>query len=139
MTNNKCDANILKWGDKFGWGKLTTIDEIQPYDGQPIIAGLYYVVTDNDRPYHGNDFYTDNPVQNALDAELIQSTDIKYQIRASTQLKRTHFRACVESVFEYFYEPKQAIVAFIGAMFGKKLLHLQSRLCGRESWIQPCQ
>ena len=88
------------WGDKFGWGKLTAIDEIQPYDGQPIITGLYYVVTDNDMPFHGNDFYADNIVQNALDAEHIQSTDIKYQIRASSNLERNHFHAFVEHVFE---------------------------------------
>ena len=24
---NKCYANILMWGDKFGWGKLTAIDK----------------------------------------------------------------------------------------------------------------
>ena len=52
-------------------GKLTAIGEIQPYDGQPISTGLYYVVTDNDMPFQGNDFYTDNIVQNAFDAELI--------------------------------------------------------------------
>ena len=64
-------------------------------------------------------FYTEYIVQNALDAELIQSTDIKYQIRASSKLEQNHFRAFVDSVFKYFTEPKQAIVAFIGAMFGK--------------------
>ena len=95
----------------------------------------YYVVTDNDMPFHGNDFYTDNSVQNALDAELIQSTDIKYQIRASTKLERNHFRAFVESVFEYVYEPKQAIVAFIGAMFGKNY-YTYNRDYLRETWIQ---
>jgi len=119
FDKNKCYANILKWGDKFGWPKLTAIDEIQPYDGQPISTGLYYVVTDNDMPFHGNDFYIDNIVQNALDAGLIQQTDIKYQIRASLKLDKNHFHAFVDSVFKNFTEPKQAIVAFIGAMFGK--------------------
>ena len=119
FDKNKCYANILKWGDKFGWAKLTAVDEIQPYDGEPISAGLYYVVTDNDMPFRGNDFYTDNIVQNALDAGIIQHTDIKYQIRASLTLDKNHFRAFVDSVFKYFMEPKQAIVAFIGAMFGK--------------------
>ena len=101
FDKNKCYANILKWGDKFGWGKLTAIDEIQPYDGQPISTGLYYVVTDNDMPFQGNGFYTDNIVQNALDAELIQSTDIKYQIRASSKLEQNYFRGFVDSVFKY--------------------------------------
>ena len=70
-------------------------------------------------PFHGNDFYTDNIVQNALDADIIQPTDIKYQIRASLKLEQNHFRGFVNSAFENFTEPKQAIVAFIGAMFGK--------------------
>ena len=75
-------------------------------------------------PFHGNDFYTDNLVQNSLGAELFQSTGIKYQVRASSKLERNHFRAFVDRVFKYFTEPKQAIVAFIGAIFGKNL-HLQ--------------
>ena len=72
----------MKWGDKFGWAKLTAIDEMQPYDGQPSSAGLYYDVINNDRPFRWNDFYAANFVQNALNAEFIQSIDIKNQIRA---------------------------------------------------------
>ena len=41
------------------------------------------------------------------------------KIRASSKLEQNHFRAFVDSVFKYFTEPKQEIVAFIGAMFGK--------------------
>jgi len=116
---NKCYANILKNGDKFGWAKLMATDEVQLYDGKAITTGLYYIVTNNDLPFHGNDFYIDNVVQNALDEGLITEADIKYQIRASNKLKRCYFTEFVNKVFEHFREPKKAIVAFIGAMFGR--------------------
>lgn len=116
---NKCYANILKHCDKFGWARFTAVDEVQPYDGKKITAGLYYLVIDNDLPFHGNDFYIDNVVQNALDEGLITKSNIKYQIRASDKLKRDYFMEFVNKVFEHFREPKKAIVAFIGAMFGR--------------------
>jgi len=116
---NKCYINILRCCDRFGWSRFTASDQVEPYDGKHITAGLYYVVNNNDLPFHGNDFYIDNVVQNALDEELITTSDIKYQIRASATLKRSHFMAFVDKVFEHFMDPKQAIVAFIGAMFGR--------------------
>ena len=40
FDESKRYADILKWGDKYGWAKLTALDEIQPYYGQPITTGL---------------------------------------------------------------------------------------------------
>ena len=80
-------------------------DEVQPYDGKAITTGLYYVVTNNDLPLNGNDFYIDNVVQNALDEGLITEENIKYQIRASNKLKRCYFTEFVNKVFEPFREP----------------------------------
>ena len=85
-------------------------DEVQPSDGGAITIGLYYVVTNNDLPFHGNDFYIGNVVQNALDEGLITEADIKYQIRASTKLKRCYCTEFVNKVFEHFREPKKRLL-----------------------------
>ncbi len=79
----------------------------------------FNVVTSDDVLFHGNDWYSDNMVNQALLKEIIQKEDVKYQIKASAVLVQDHFTAFVNDIFEKFYEPKQAIVGFIGAMFGR--------------------
>ncbi len=71
MDMNKCYANILKKGDKYGWGRFMATDEIEPFDGK-IQCGLYYVITDDDVLFRGNNWYSDNIVNKAIIKDIIK-------------------------------------------------------------------
>ena len=88
---NKLYASILRCcDDNFGWAQFMPVDEVQPFDGN-ITTGIYFVVTDNCVPLHGNGWYADAVVCDALELNIITHDDIKHQLKASNMLQQRFF------------------------------------------------
>ena len=113
IDKNKLYAYILTNCDEFGWSRFTPLDEVQHFDGT-IEIGIFYVETRHGFPLRGNGWYFDSVAKDALELDLIQQSDIKYQVKASLKLDRRQFYSFVQDLFKLFYSPKQAVVAFIG-------------------------
>jgi hypothetical protein len=125
IDKNKFYAFILQTCDSFGWSRFTPEDEIQHFDGE-IQTGIFYIETNRGFPLRGNGWYFDGVVQGALEHELITKFDIKYQVKASLKLLPYHFKQFVLDLFEKFYNPKQAVVAFIGYLAKNYIAHDKS-------------
>ena len=69
---------------------VTPFDEIRHFDGT-IETGILYVETRHGFPLRGNGCYFDSVAKDAFELDLIQHSDIKYQVKASLKLDRRHF------------------------------------------------
>jgi hypothetical protein len=63
---------------KYGWSVYSIFDEIEPFGGI-ITHGVYFVITQNIKPFRGNGFYDADLVQYALDENIIKLSDITLQ------------------------------------------------------------
>jgi hypothetical protein len=80
---NKFYASIFIFcGDDFGWCSYLPTDCIEPYD-MNINTGFHYIEANNTFPCHGNGWYVDIFICDALRLHLITHDDIKYQIKSS--------------------------------------------------------
>ena len=61
----------------------------------------------------GNGWYFDSVAKEAVELDLIQQSDIRYQVKAPLKLDRRHFYSLVQDLCKLFCSPKQAVVAFI--------------------------
>ena len=139
---NKMYAYILKCccNDKFGWSQYTPIDLIQPFD-KTITTGTYFVTTTNCNPLHGNGWYADAVVCDALDVGIITYDDIKYQIKASNVLSPQFFQAFVENIVNNFNGYKKANNGFIGILAKnyntyEKHYFTQNRMTALAEWMK---
>ena len=88
---NKLYSSILRFcGDDFGWCSFLPTDCIEPYDHN-IKTGFYYIETNNVFPCHGNGWYADIFICDALNLKLITHDDITYQIKSSRMLNPRFF------------------------------------------------
>jgi len=118
---NKQYTNILCNCDKYGWSLYTPTDEVKEFDGE-IDTGLYYIETNNYFPLKGNGWYFDDTIEKAIQYNLINYSNIIYQLKPSFILKSDHFKDFVYDVYDKF-EPtydnsggKMAINGFIGLL-----------------------
>ena len=138
---NKLYASILRFcGDKFGWCYYLPIDSIEPYD-QNIKTGFYYIETDNVMPCHGNGWYADIFVCDALKLNIITHDDIKYQIKSSRMLSPRFFEDFVNAIVKYFNKYKQANNGFIGILAKnyntyEKHYFTQDRMTALKEWLK---
>ena len=122
---NKLYSLILRsCGDDFGWCSYLPIDCVEPYD-QTIKTGFYYIETDNFNPCHGNGWYADIFVCEALHLKIITHDDIKYQIKSSRMLSPRFFEDFVNAVVKNFNKYKQANNGFIGIL-AKIITHMKN-------------
>ena len=112
---NKQYTNILHKCDDFGWSQFMPTDEAQPYDGK-IETGMYFIETENCRPLKGNGWYWDIIVWKSLNYGLIDHEDIKYQVKSSSVLPKSHFEQFVNDIYDKFGEAKMAINGFVGML-----------------------
>ena len=90
-------------------------DCIEPYDHN-IKTGFYYIETNHVFPCHGNGWYADICICDALHLQLITHDDIKYQIKSSRMLNPRFFEDFVNAVVQSFDKYKQANNGFIGIL-----------------------
>ena len=88
------------------------MDDVKYFDGT-IETGIFYVETTRGFPLRGNGWYFDSVAKEAVELDLIEYCDIKYQVKASLKLDRRHFYSFVQDFSKMFYSPKQAVVACI--------------------------
>jgi len=138
---NKLYASILRCcGDDFGWCQYMPTDFIQPFDGQ-ITTGFYHVITTRSFPFRGNGWYADVFVAEAVQLNLINHDDVKYQIKASNKLNECFFSAFVNTVKQSFDSYKQANNGFIGILAKnyntyEKHYFTQDRMSALKEWLK---
>ena len=105
----KLYSSILRFcGDDFGWCSFLPTDCIEPYDHN-IKTGFYYIETNNVFPCHGNGWYADIFICDALNLQLITHDDMKYQIKSSRMLNPRFFEdfvKCCCSIFQQIQTSK---------------------------------
>ena len=112
---NKQYTNILMNCDKFGWSVFMPTDEVKIFDDR-IETGRYYIETDDNFLFSGNGWYADILVEKAVNYELIDLENIKFQIKPSIVLKSNHFEDFVLKIYDKMICGKEAINGLIGLL-----------------------
>ncbi len=99
---NKQYTSILYNCDEYGWAVFAPTDEVELFDGD-IETGLYFINTERGYPMRGNGWYWDGFVSRALDDNIINKSDIIYQIKAMKHLPSNHFQQFVKDIYIYIY------------------------------------
>ena len=86
---------------EFDWPVFTPFDVVEPFDGM-FKAGLYYVATDNYFPFRGNGWYVPELVKYALHIELIETSQVRYQLVSTKRLPCDYFKDVLVFLFENF-------------------------------------
>ena len=106
------------------------MDEPTNYNGQSG-AGLYYVESpDSYFPLRGNGWYSEPMINYCLKNNIIQSTDIKYVIKASLTVKADHYNEFINYLYTKLDDDlkKLAVNGMIGSFKPK----------ARENWRSLC-
>lgn len=115
-------------------------DYVSEYDTE-ITTGFYYIEIHNCFPCHGNGWYCDSFVKDALSLQVITHDHIKYQIKPSQALHPNFFEDFVNSVAEHFAGYKKANNGFVGILAKKyntydKTYFTQDRMVALKEWIE---
>ena len=138
---NKLYSSILRFcGDDFGWCSFLPTDCIEPYDHN-IKTGFYYIETNNVFPCHGNGWYADIFICDALNLQLITHDDIKYQIKSSRMLNPRFFEDFVNAVVQSFDKYKQAnngVIEILAKNYNtyEKHYFTQDRTTALKEWLK---
>ena len=101
-----------------GWAVFNIMDEIEPYDGDDLTPGFYYVETTDRDLLAGNDWYCEERVDLAVHDKIIQESQIKLQIRAQESLPNDYFHFFIKEVYNLFgnnaKEAWNAVAGYIG-------------------------
>jgi len=139
---NKLYSYILQCcnNDKFGWSQYSPVDEVEVFDGK-ITTGIYFIKCNDCFPFHGNGWYSDAFVYDALNLNLIDDDDILYQIKASTKLPYWFFQDFINYVSQNFDNYKLANNGFIGLLAKdyttyEKYYFTQDRMMALKEWLK---
>lgn len=110
---NKCRKNILR-NSKYDYCVYSVLD--QPTKFKHVQPGFFYVETDAYFPMRGTRWYSQPMVEYALELNIIELEDIKYQYVPSFTVPHDYFVKYIDSVYEIEDKPlaKLIINSFIG-------------------------
>lgn len=131
---NKCRRNILlNYGMDFP--RYSVLDDVEIFDGK-LETGFYYIETENTFPLRQNGFYSYPLVKYCLDENLIETKNIKYQLKPSFHIESDYFKDFVEhldSIFEENdYLKKLAVNSLVGLFGRRKNTFVENRICSRN-------
>jgi hypothetical protein len=111
---NKCRRNSgLYLNDKIS--VFTCMDDPVEFDVKnEIVAGEYYVESDNYLPLRGNGWYSHVMIKFCLENNIILKTDIKYVLRAQLSIEANKFQQVLNTLAELPGLGKQAPNMFFG-------------------------
>ena len=101
-----------------GWSVFNIMDEVEPYDGDDLTTGFYYVESTDQNLLAGNDWYCEERVTKALTEKIIEENQIKFQIRAQESLPANYFCHFIKEIYELFgknaKEAWNAVAGYVG-------------------------
>lgn len=103
---------------EFPWPVFTPFDVVEPFDGA-FKAGVYYVATDNYFPFRGNGWYVPELVKYALDIQLIEASQVRYQLVSTKHLPKDYFKPVLEFLFRNFHPTVAKRLFMFYGMFSK--------------------
>ena len=109
-------------------------DYVSEYDNK-ITVGFYYIEIHNCFPCHGNGWYCDSFVKDALSLQVITHDHIKYQIKPSQALHPNFFEDFVNSVSKHFAGYKKANNGFIGIL-AKNITLMKNIILHKTAWLR---
>ncbi len=112
---NKCRTNILYHNDE-SFCVFSVLDDVKPFTGDNIEAGLYFIKSTNTFPLRGNGWYYHPMVKYCLEQKLISLEDIKYVIKSSQSIPMKYYNKFIDYCkVEFGEHAKLAINSMIGA------------------------
>ena len=102
-----------------GWVVFNIMDEIEPYDGDDLTPGFYYVESTDRELLAGNDWYCEERVDLALFDKIINESQIKYQIRAQESLPADYFHHFIKEVYALFGTDAKEAWNAVAGYFGR--------------------
>lgn len=127
---NKCYRQCLYNGPRYGFPIFTPFDEVQPYTGEPLQAGFYFVESSNFLPLRGNSWVIPDVIEYARSQKI--PFHITHQLIASRTLSKKFYRGFIDYVLETCKKAdtqdlgKILINTFIGKL-GQRIKHSDKR------------
>lgn len=93
---------------------FSVLDDVEEFDGE-IKTGIYFVETDNYFPLRGNRWYSHACVLECIKLNIIDLSNIKYQVVASFNVAPHYFSSFIDKVYKNFGDlSKIAVNSWIG-------------------------
>ena len=87
----KCRRNLVMH-NKYDFPVFSVMDTPIKYENGDIQVGYYYIESENYYPLRGNGFYPYHLVKFCLENNIIQKSDIKYELKSSFTLPKDKFK-----------------------------------------------
>ena len=133
---NKCRRNIMLH-NKEDYPVFTVLDKVEPYvKSKKIKTGVYFVETKNYFPMRGNRWYHHTMIKYCLAQNIIEHSNIKFQLLSSVSLKADYFNNFIEFLSEKLIDDKDVLKLVVNSMVGKfkpKKTENWSTLCIQEN------
>jgi hypothetical protein len=96
----KCRKNLLYYSN-YNFPQFTVMDDVKPYKGDEIQCGYYYVECDDYvMGIRGNGWYNYVIIKKALEENIIEKEQIKYEYLSSFQIPKTLFQSLIDYIFD---------------------------------------